>query len=62
MQKKPVRFDVPREKSDRIREEVFGNPACSTVDRRKALRRFLPIPADGSRVDVYCDGDFIGAV
>jgi hypothetical protein len=62
MQRKHVRFDVTREKSDKIREEVFGNPACSSVDRRKALRKFLPIPADGSRVDVYSDGDFVGAV
>lgn len=62
MVKKSVRVDVTSQQLDRIRREVLCNQQISAEQRRRVLRKTLPIPADGSRVELYCDGDFVGAV
>lgn len=62
MSRKSVRIDVTNEQFGRLREEVFCNQRLSEVDRRKAVKRVLPLPLDGSHVDLYCDGKFVGAV
>jgi hypothetical protein len=60
--KKRVRIDVTIQQSSRLREEVFGNLRLSGVERRRVVRKEFPIPADGSPVDLYCDGQFVGEV
>ncbi len=62
MSTKTVRIDVTSEQIGRLRQEVFCNQRLSEVERRKAVRKVLPLPLDGSRVDLYCDGKFVGAV
>ncbi|TAK31866.1 MAG: hypothetical protein EPO21_16640 [Chloroflexota bacterium] len=62
MVKKRVRIDVTSQQLGRLRQEVLCNQQMSAEQRRKALRRTLPIPADGGRVDLYCDGTYLGAV
>ncbi len=62
MSAKIVRIDVTREQFGRLREEVFCNQRLSAVQRRRAVKKVVPLPADGSRVDLYCDGEFVGAV
>lgn len=46
----------------RLRQEVFCNQRLSVEERRKAVRRIVPLPTDGSQVDLFCDGKFVGAV
>lgn len=62
MVKKSVRIDVNSQQLGRLRQEVLCNQQLSAEQRRRALRKTLPMPADGSRVDLYCDGNFVGAV
>lgn len=62
MAKRRVRIDVSSEHSSRLRQEVFCNQEMSVADRRRALKKLVPVPGDGSPIDVYCDGDFLGAV
>lgn len=62
LSKKCVRINVNSEQSSKLRLEVFGNLSLSGVERRKAVGKALPIPTDGSRVDLYCDGQFVGEV
>jgi hypothetical protein len=57
-----VRIDVTNLQIGRLRHEVFSNQKLSVEQRRKAVRRVLPLPGDGSRVDLYCEGKFVGAV
>ena len=62
MTAKTVRIDVTSLQFGRLRQEVFCNQGLSVGQRRKALRRVLPLPGDGSHVDLYCEGKFVGAV
>lgn len=62
MTAKTVRIDVTSLQFGRLRQEVFCNQGLSVGQRRKAVRRVLPLPTDGSRVDLYCEGKFVGAV
>jgi hypothetical protein len=62
MTAKTVRIDVTSLQFGRLRQEVFCNQGLSVGQRRKAVRRILPLPANGSRVDLYCEGKFVGAV
>jgi hypothetical protein len=62
MSVKTVRIDVTSQQFGRLRQEVFCNQRLNGVERRKAVRRVLPLPLDGSPVDLYCDGKFVGAV
>lgn len=62
MNKKCVRIDVTSEQFSRLRQEVFCNLGLSGEDRRRAVKKALLLPADGSRVDLYCEGKFVGAV
>jgi hypothetical protein len=62
MSKKRVRIDVSREQLGRLRQEVLCNQELSEEQRRRAVREVLPLPTDGSRVDLYCDGDFVGTL
>ncbi len=62
MSTKRVRIDVTGEQLGRLRQEVFCNQRLSGEQRRKAVRQVLPLPADGSPVDLYCDGKFVGAI
>jgi hypothetical protein len=57
-----VRIDVNSEQFGRLRQEVFCNQGLSEEQRRRAVRKIVPLPTDGSRVDLYCDGKFVGAV
>lgn len=59
---KTVRIDVTSVQFGRLRQDVFCNQRLSVGERRKAVRRVLPLPANGSRVDLYCEGRFVGAV
>lgn len=60
--KKVVRIDVTGEQLARLRREVLCNQQLSPEQRRRVLRKTLPIPADGSRVHLYCDGNFVAAI
>ncbi|MBI3978523.1 MAG: hypothetical protein HY331_10090 [Chloroflexi bacterium] len=62
MVKKSIRIDVTGQQLGKLRQEVLCNQQMSAVQRRRALRKALPIPADGSPVDLYCDGNFVGAI
>ncbi|MCL4465299.1 MAG: hypothetical protein M1401_11225 [Chloroflexi bacterium] len=62
MSKKAVRINVTNEQSGRLLQDVFSNVRLSGPERRLAVRKELPLPADGSRVDLYCQGKFVGAV
>jgi len=62
MTTKTVRIDVTSLQFGRLRQEVFCNQRLSVGQRRKAVRRVMILPADGSRVDLYCEGKFVGAV
>ena len=62
MTARTVRINVTSLQIGRLRHEVFSNQRLSMEQRRKAARRVLPLPFDGSRVDLYCDGEFVGAV
>ncbi|MBI2865315.1 MAG: hypothetical protein HYX94_12220 [Chloroflexi bacterium] len=62
MSKKSVRIDVSSEQLSSLRKEVFSNQRLSGEQRRRAVRRIMPLPTDGSHVDLYCDGNFVGTV
>ncbi len=62
MRKAIVRIDVTSQQLDKLREEVFCNQSLSGEQRRKLVRKITPLPTDGSPVDLYCDGEFVGAV
>lgn len=62
MSRKCVRIDVTNQQLSKLRQEVFCNQRLSGEQRRRAVRRVLPLPTDGSRVDLYCEGKFVGAV
>lgn len=59
---KTVRIDISAEHFGNLRREVFCNQALTDVERRKAVRKIFPLPLDGRRVDLYCDGEFVGTV
>jgi hypothetical protein len=59
---KLVRIDVTRPQIGRLRDEVFCNQRLSQVQRRKAASRVVSLPRDGSRVDFFCEGEFVGSV
>ncbi len=62
MTRKSVRIEVTGQQLGRLREEVFCNQQLSGEQRRRVARKILPLPTDGSPVDLYCDGEFVGAV
>ena len=62
MSKKPVRIEVTSEQLDVLRREVLCNHRLSGEQRRRAAKRILPFPADGSHVDLYFDGRLVGSV
>ncbi len=60
--KKCVRVDVTSQQLGKMRQEVFCNRQLSGQERRRAVKKITPLPTDGTRVDLYCDGDFVGTV
>lgn len=62
MKRKIVRIDVTDQQLDKLREEVFCNHRLSGEQRRRAVKKLLPLPTDGSQVDLYYEGEFVGAV
>ena len=62
MSRKCVKINLTGEQIDRLRQEVFCNQALSGEQRRRAVKKVTPLPVDGSRVDLYIDGEFVGAV
>ncbi|MBI2954148.1 MAG: hypothetical protein HYY30_07530 [Chloroflexi bacterium] len=62
MSKKCVKINLTGEELGWLRQEVFCNQALSGEQRRRMVKKITPLPADGSRVDVYIDGEFVGAV
>ncbi len=59
---KTVRIDVNSDQFGRLRQEVFCNQRLNGVQRRREVRKVVPLPSDGSKVDLYCDGKFVGTV
>ncbi len=59
---KTVRVDVTGEQSSRLRQEVFCNQRMNEVERRKEVKKVLRLPLDGSKVDLYCNGEYVGTV
>ncbi len=57
-----VRVDVNGEQFGKLRQEVFCNQRLNAVERRREVRKVLPLPSDGSKVDLYCDGKYVGTV
>ncbi len=62
MRKASVRIDVTDQQLERLRQEVLCNQMLSREQRRKQVRKIVPLPTDGSLVDLYCHGEFVGAV
>ncbi len=62
MRKASVRIDVTDQQLERLRHEVLCNQSLSGEQRRKEVRKIIPLPTDGSPVDLYHDGKFVGAV
>jgi hypothetical protein len=60
--KKPVRINLTSQQSSKLLQEVFSNVRLSGEQRRRAVRKEFPLPTDGSRVDLFCEGKFVGAV
>lgn len=44
----------------RLRQEVFSNLGLSGEQRRKAAKKILALPADGSPIDLFYDGKLVG--
>ncbi len=59
---KTVRMDVDGEQFRKLRQEVFCNQHLTEMERRREVRRVIPLPLDGSKVDLYCDGEYVGTV
>ena len=57
---KRVRIDLTSEQLGNLRRAVFANVALSAVLRRQAAKRILPLPSNGTPIDFYYDGQFIG--
>ena len=63
MSKKSVKkIEVTSEQLAVLRQEVFCNQRLCGEARRRAVRKVASLPTDGSRVDLYCNGDFVGTV
>lgn len=62
MGKKAVRIEVTSQQLSKLRQEVFSNLRLCGQERRRAVKNVLPLPADGSPVEMYCDGKFVGTV
>ncbi len=62
MTTRTVRVDVSAEQFGRLRQEVFCNQRLNGAERRREVRKVLPLPLDGSKVDLYCDGKYVGSV
>ena len=58
---KTVRIDVDGKQFGRLRQEVFCNQRMNETERRRAVRKVISLPASG-KVDLYCDGKFVGTV
>ncbi len=59
---KTVRLDVTGEQFANLRQEVFCNQQLSGGQRRREVGKLVPLPKDGSRVDVYFEGNFVGTI
>lgn len=59
---KTVRIDVDSGRIGKLRQEVFCNQRLNETQRRREVRKVVPLPLDGSKVDLYCDGEFVGTV
>lgn len=59
---KTVRIDVNSDQFGRLRQEVFCNQRLTEVQRRQEVKKVLPLPLNGAKVDLYCDGEFVGTV
>jgi hypothetical protein len=59
---KTVRVDVSSEQFGELRQKVFCNQRLNGVERRREVRKVLPLPPNGNKVDLYCDGKFVGTV
>jgi hypothetical protein len=59
---KNLRIDLDSEQVDKLRLEVFCNQRLSEVQRRREVRKVLPLPQDGSKVDLFCDGQYVATV
>lgn len=62
MSSKRVRIEVTSEQWDRLHQEVFSDLRLSGEQRRRAAKRVLPLPENGSPVDLFYDGKFVGAL
>ena len=62
MSTKRVQIEVTSQQLDRLRKEVFADMELSGEQRRKAAKRVLLLPQNGSPVDIYFDGKFVGAI
>ncbi len=59
---KTVRVDVTGEQFASLRQEVFCNQQLSVRQRRLEVGKLVALPKDGSRVDLYLDGVFVGTI
>ncbi len=57
-----IRIDVDSEQFGKLRQEVFCNQQMTDVQRRREVRKIFPLPLDGTKVDLYCDGEYVGTV
>ena len=62
MGNKRVRVEVTIEQFKVLRQEVFSNVALSGEQRRRAAKRVLLLPLDGSPIDLFHEGKFLGAL
>ena len=62
LRKKRVRIEVTREQFDRLRQEVFSNLGLSGEQRRRVARKLLPLPLDGSQIDLFYQGALLGTL
>ena len=62
MSDKRVRIDVTKEDLNALRRKVFSNLQLSGEERRRAAKAILVLPRDGSTVDIYFEGQFVGTL
>ena len=58
---KRVRIDVTSDQVVRLRA-VFADATLPAERRRRMAKRILPLPSDGTPVDLYHEGQFVGAL
>ena len=62
MTNKRVHIDLTMLQLAGLRREVLSNLQLSSEQRRRAIKKALSLPGNGTPVDLYYDGRFVATV